>query len=426
MMTTMARRALLSLLLIVPAAVLRAQELPVAPAGADDFAKQLAEEGIRLDLARREVTVRGDLLLRRDRSGEYPVEYGIVAEGGRAHEAFGIVHCTPSRLNACFLALGLAPGRPRHRVAREPMPVDADLEQGLELPWRLVSPEGDRVFLYVTWKEPGADPAAAPVVRAFEDFFRDARVMKPLPMRGFVFVGSRFEERPAPGEKKRLYVADYARDLLSLRPDKVPAEDCLFDVYSREDEPYLWADADFEQLPPEGVALEFLFTLAPRPEARAYEPESEPKPIELPAVKALLAGSNHPNLDARHAEWIERLGTRDLAALAGILERGRQPELREVVAAALGASGKAEAIGPLQLSLRFDRAADVRLASAFSLAQLGSDAALGALIDVIDWAGPVVRDDAVTALRYASGEDFGIKALPWRSWLARRGADKKK
>jgi hypothetical protein len=402
---------------LLPAAPLAAgqepapQESPITP---EEFSRRLEQDGIRLDLVRREVRVRGDLL-RRKRSPAYPIEYGIVVEGGFTHEAFGIVRCTPSLLNACFLALGLEPGLARRRVMKDPLPPREDVEAGLVEPFDVQPPQGDRVFLYVTWEE----GEGRRVARAFEDFFVDLRKMQPLPMRGYVYLGSRFDVILQGTERKRVFLADYEGNVVTLHPDRGRAESCLFDVYSFDEEPYLWADVDEEKLPPEGVALEFVFTLLPLPEARPFEPEPPPLRIPLPHARELARSSQNPCLDGSGEEWLDRLGERELVDLAGILKRGRAP-LREVAAALLGASRRGEAVDALSFSLRFDRSADVRLSCAYGLAELGSPAALEALIDVLERMDGPPRDDALTALRFASGEDFGLRPLPWRDWLSRR------
>lgn len=385
------------------------------PKDAAEFARRLAEDGIVFDRARREVHVRGDLLRRR-RSREYPVEYGIVIEGGFTHEAFGIVRCTPSLLNACFLALGLEPGTPRRRVLREPLPPREEVEAGLVEPFRVLPPAGDRVFLYVRWTEP--DGTA--VTRAFEDFFVDLRTLQPLPLRGYVYLGSRFDEILVGTERKQVFLADYEGNILTLHPDKSRAENCLFDVYALDEEPYTWADVDEAKLPPDGVALDFVFTLLPLPGTRAYEPELPVEPVALPPAAELVAAARNPCADGSGAEWLERLGTRELHELAAIMKRSRHAALRERCAVALGATRRDQAIDALQLLLRFDRSGEVRLACGFALAEIGSEAALAALIGVIERGADLARADALTALRWASGEDFGLKPLAWRSWAAAR------
>src|SRR5262245_55884895 len=124
-------------------------EIPLDPV---EFERRLAADGLSLARARKEVRLRGDLLRRR-RSPEYPVEDGLCVEGGFPHEAFGIVKCTPSLLNACFLALGLQPGLARRRVMKQPLPRREEVGTGLTEPFEVLPPQGDRVFLYVIWKE---------------------------------------------------------------------------------------------------------------------------------------------------------------------------------------------------------------------------------------------------------------------------------
>jgi hypothetical protein len=391
--------------------------MPPPPKDAAEFAARLAEDGVTLDLARKEVRLHGDLL-RRSRSREYPVEYGIVIEGGFTHEAFCIVKCTPSLLNACFLALGLAPGAPRRRQLREPLPSREEVEAGLVEPWTVLPPAGDRVFLQVRWTEPGG----AAVTRAFEDFFTDLRNLRSLPLRGFVYLGSRFDEILVGDEKRQAFMADFEGNILTIHPDKSRADNCLFDVFSTDAEPYEWADVDDDMLPPPGVALEFVFSLLPLAGTRPFEPEPPRPAIALPSAAELVARSKSPMNDGSGAEWLAPLSTRDLADLCGVMKRSRHPELRERCAVALGAAGHEAAVPSLQLMLRFDRIGAVRLAAAYALAEIGSDAALLALVEVVEHGVLLARDDALTALRYASGEDFGIKPLAWRSWVAARAA----
>jgi hypothetical protein len=284
----------------------------------------------------------------------------------------------------------------------------------------VIAPSGDRVFLYVRWTEQDGTS----VTRAFEDFFTDLRTLKPLPLRGFVYLGSRFDEVLQGKERVQVFLADYEGNILTIHPDKSRADNCLFDVYALDDEPYGWADVDEEKLPPDGVALDFVFTLLPLPGTRPYEPEPPLEPIALPSVAELVAKSSSPCNDGAGAEWLEKLGTRELRELCGIMKRSRHTELRERCAVALGAAKRDEAVESLQLMVRFDRAGEVRLAAAFALAENGSDAALEALVGVVDHGADLARDDALVALRWARGEDRGVKPLAWKSWIAERHAGK--
>jgi hypothetical protein len=388
---------------------------------AEEFARQLAGEGIELDRPHREVRVRG-AVLRLRQSPDYPIEYALVTNEGSKHEAFGLLRCTPSLLNACFLALGLEPGQPRRRVARDPMPSEADLEAGIEEPFRVLAPEGTRVFIYVRWSEGGKSS-----VRAFEDLFLDLRDGKPLPMRGYVYLGSRFVEIEERGVKRRVYVADYEGNIIAIHSDAArdaasgrAVSDCLFDADSKDDEPYAWSDVDESKLPSEPVPVEFIFALDPRPDCRPYEPEVEPAAIAIPSARELAKRTRNPVWDEANAPWLDRLGTRSLQELCAILKRTRQP-LTETVAVLLGATKRDEAVDTLSLVLRFGRSPDARLAASYGLAEIGSDKAVLALIGALDAGNSAVVDDALTGLRLLSGRDCGRRPLPWREWLRSRG-----
>jgi hypothetical protein len=385
-----------------------------------EFQEQLAADGIELDREKREVRVKG-AILRLRQSPDYPIEYALVTNEGAKHEAFGMVRCTPSLLNACFLALGLEPGSPRHRIEREPMPKPEDLEAGLEVPFTTVAPTGPRVFIYVRWTEGGKT-----TIRPFEDLFVDLRDGKPLPMRGYVYLGSRFVEIEEGGAKKRVFLADYEGNLIAVHPDVArdaaanrAVSDCLFDAYTLDDEPYAWADVDEGKLPAERVPVEFVFALDARADCRPFEPEVIAPPIELPSARALAQKTRNPAWDGTREEWLDRIGARPLQELAAIVRHSRQP-LREAALVLLGASGRDEAVETLSLALRFDRSSEARLAAAYALAEVGSTKAVDALIDALEVPAPPIVDDAVCGLRLLSGEDLGRRPLPWREWARTR------
>lgn len=391
---------------------------PAAPSNivVQEFEKQLAGEGIELDRAKREVRVRG-VILRLRQSPDYPIEYALVTNDGSKHEAFGLVRCTPSLLNACFIALGLEPGSARRRIAREPPPANEDVEAGLEEPFTVAPPEGRRVFIYARWAEGGKT-----IVRPFEDLFLDMRDGKPLPMRGYVYLGSRFVELEQGGTKKRIFLADFEGNLIAVHPDPARdaaanrgVSDCLFDAFALDDEPYAWADVDESKLPAEQVPVEFIFALDARSDCRPYEPELPSPPIAVGLARDLIKRSRNPAWDGARDEWLDRIKTRSLQDLCAILKRSRQP-LRETLAVVLGATGRDEAVDTLSVALRFDRSGEVRLAAAYGLAEIGSAKAIEALLGALEVPVPGIVDDAVCGLKLLSGQDLGRRPLPWRVW----------
>jgi len=264
--------------------------------------------------------------------------------------------------------------------------------------------------------------------RPFEDLFVDLRDGKPLPMRGYVFLGSRFVEIEEGGAKKRIFLADYEGNLIAVHPDVArdaaanrAVSDCLFDAYTLDDEPYAWADVDEGKLPTERIPVEFVFALDARADCRPFEPEVIPPPIELPPARVLAQKTRNPAWDGTRAEWLDRIGARPLQELAAIVRHSRQP-LREAVLVLLGASGRDEAVETLSLALRFDRSSESRLAAAYALAEVGSAKAVDALIDALEVPAPPIVDDAVCGLRLLSGEDLGRRPLPWREWARTRSA----
>ncbi len=381
-----------------------------SPEAAQQFRKRLDAEGIRVDLARREVQVRGSIL-RHKPSPNYPIEYALVTEKGFTHEAFGVVRGTPSLINACLLWIGLEPGVGRHHVLRDPPPSEEDVELGLESPSRLVSPEGDRVFCYVRWR----DDSGQPREEILEDLLFDVRNEGLLPLRGFVYLGSRFMTRETPAGPQEVYLADYEGNIATIYPDRALARNCLFDVYSTDAVPYRFADVNPDRVPPPDALVDFVFTPHRKPETRPLDLEPKPVPEPCDSAVPLAESSRNPYLQQAPSTLLKRIGKRKLSELRGMIARGR-PELREVVAGLLGVVGKEGVEKDLLQLLRLDRSDDVRLSAAFACVELGTDPVIAGLVELLDNPWWKCREDAYFALQLFSGENHGRSSERWRQW----------
>lgn len=231
--------------------------LPVpdtAPEGIRTLVEELAHEGVRVDFAAREVLVKGVVLLDRMNAG-YPIEYLIVSDGGFTHESLGLVRCTGSKLNAAFLALGLSPGKTVEYVKKDPLPPVEKIISGEEREFVVHPPEGAVVDLSVRW----TDEAGAVVQRPIEDLVRYVTNGEPLPRRGFVFVGSRFQRVLIGTERQERFMADVEGNLVSLYLSGFG--NCLFDMNSAEGtEAYLY-DINVATCPPRGTKVTFVFAV---------------------------------------------------------------------------------------------------------------------------------------------------------------------
>lgn len=214
---------------------------------------ELAKEGATVDFAKREVAVKGAILLDK-MNPNYPIEYLIVTNGGFTHEAFGIVRVTASKLNAAFLAFGLQPGKTVQYVKRDPPPPMEKLISGEESEFDIVAPEGPIVDISVRWKDDTGDH-----IHPIEDMVRYLTNGKPLPRRGFCFIGSRFSKMIIDGERVERFMADVEGNLVSLY--LIGFGNCLFDMNSDEGvESYLY-DINSTISPPRGTQVSFVFSV---------------------------------------------------------------------------------------------------------------------------------------------------------------------
>ncbi|MGQ0552396.1 MAG: serine hydrolase, partial [Planctomycetota bacterium] len=150
------------------------------------FTELLESQGLLLDLSSRSVTARGGAL-HDAASLSYPVEYVLVTERGKTHEALFVLKAQPSLLDACLRAIGLHPGVPMRYVLRDPPPSAAEQEAGVS-PWEPLPAYGPIVSIDVAWTDDTGAPRRAPL----DSLLEDVRTGEALAEAGWVFVGSRY------------------------------------------------------------------------------------------------------------------------------------------------------------------------------------------------------------------------------------------
>ncbi len=227
--------------------------LPVpegAPAEIKDLIADLATEGVRVDFANKTIEMRGVILLDRMNAG-YPIEYLVVTQGGFTHEALGMVRCTPSKLNAACLALGLLPGKTVRFIKKDPPPPVEKLMSGEAREYDVLAPEGPLVDVGVKWTDEQGEH-----LHSIEDMIRYVTNDRSLPRRAFVYVGSRFTRIVIGKDKSERYLADVEGNIISLYLSGTG--NCLFDMNSAEGvESYLY-DVNPAVCPPRGTKVTFV------------------------------------------------------------------------------------------------------------------------------------------------------------------------
>lgn len=157
---------------------------------AEDLAalvEKLAKMGVKLDPDARTIAMDGIVA-----TPTGPLEFAVVAEGGKAHESLFLVRAEPRALNAALLALGLRPGQPGRFTGGKP-----------------VLPTGPAVEVSASWADKGAT-----VDHRVEELVISLNAQAPIPQKGFVYHGSRHQRNSATG--KRFYAADVTRDLIAV------------------------------------------------------------------------------------------------------------------------------------------------------------------------------------------------------------------
>lgn len=146
----------------------------------EELVAQLAKEGIAVDLRAKTITISTVVNVEMD-----PIEYALINERGKVHEALLVTEVKPSSLNAAFLLLGYVPGKNARTELIEPQPTEGEVAQGAE--WlRVFPPEGMPFYMVASWGE-GADRHTVPI----EDLILDLVTEKPLENQEWLYLGGR-------------------------------------------------------------------------------------------------------------------------------------------------------------------------------------------------------------------------------------------
>jgi hypothetical protein len=163
----------------------------------------LARAGVVLDLDAQELRFRA-----RFGSPRMPLEFLVVHERGAEHETLLVTDARPSAITTAVHLLGLKPGRNVSWVERDPFPTEDEVRAGGRT-HDILAPEGDGVFVYVSWEEAGRKRS----YRA-EDLVVTEHDGRAMPYTSWVFLGSRFV-KPA-NDEPEYFAADVEGDVMSV------------------------------------------------------------------------------------------------------------------------------------------------------------------------------------------------------------------
>jgi hypothetical protein len=242
-MVTSIPRLILSVLLGAACA----QEPPPAPKPPADpkaLLEQLRDAGVQVDLERKTVSVPAVINQPAD-----PIEYLLIQERGKTHEALCVTKVKPSLLNAALLLLGYSEGRNVSHREKVPRPSEDELRAGAPLV-DVIPPEGMPIWLSIAWQEAEQKEVRVPV----EDLLVDLTACGPVTRASFIFLGGRFA--PIYRNEPPVYVADFEGNIVS-NCYLVPENHLVTIRHERADDDQNWWIA--ERTPPPGTPVTFTF-----------------------------------------------------------------------------------------------------------------------------------------------------------------------
>jgi hypothetical protein len=248
----------------------------------------LATHGVALDLERRSVAVRG-ATIHDLRSLGYPIEYPLVTEDGKTHEAVVLVRAQPSVLDACLKALGLQPGASTALVEKDPLPPPEAIESGEVSPYLLVPGHGPLVDIRVTW----TDDDGRPHDEALESLLVDMNDGRPLEPLGWIYTGSSRGRYRQGSQAVEWFKADVEGDVCAIYLEGLDV--CLFERNSLDGLSYAPYTLNADTIPARATSV--TLHLVPRDES-------------VPPVDAL-------DLGAFYGQRERERSARDAAAGAG-------------------------------------------------------------------------------------------------------------
>jgi hypothetical protein len=210
----------------------------------DEVKQQFTKEGIVFDTKAETVTIPATVNEAPD-----PIEYLLIHQRGKKHEAIFVTRCKPSVLNAALLMLGLQPGKNATYTEKTPAPTLEEVQKGAD-PFLVTPPQGMNFWMTARWKTPEGKQEEYCV----EDLVIDLSKQKPVENCTWVYLGGRMA--PLYRNEPPVYVADFEGNLVStcyMSPDNHLAT--MVHANARDDSNW-WKSA---LLPPHDTPVEFVF-----------------------------------------------------------------------------------------------------------------------------------------------------------------------
>jgi hypothetical protein len=259
------------------------------------YARALESHGILFDKTNGSFSVRG-ATIHDELSLGYPIEYLVVTEEGRTHEAIVLIRAQPSVISACVEALGLPPGSSTRFVLKDPPPSEEELASGLVSAWDMTTASGPLVSITVSW----LDDLGRPHEQTLESLLLEWRsravpeadvdgeevgVDELPPMeavkldeRGWIFTGSSRADFRQGRKHVNWYRADVEGDVVAIYIDG--REVCPFERNSLDGLQDSLYTLDRDVIPPAGTPVSLTFrSLGLSVEAQPHVLDNAPEAV---------------------------------------------------------------------------------------------------------------------------------------------------
>ena len=259
------------------------------------YTAALESHGILFDGEAGSFSVRG-ATIHDDRSLGYPIEYLVVTEQGRTHEAVVLVKAQPSMVAACVEALGLPPGSPTRFQLKDPPPSEDELASGLVSPWAMTTAGGPLVSITVSWLDDRGRPHDESLESLLLEWLPLTESAQepsdvdappegpaeaggiPLQNRGWIFTGSTRSPFRQGRSTVEWYRADVEGDVVAIYIDG--REVCPFERNSLDGLSDSLYTLNTEVIPPAGTPVSLTFrALGGSVVAGAHELDEQPEAL---------------------------------------------------------------------------------------------------------------------------------------------------
>ncbi len=243
-------------LLCIPG--VHAQDEPPAPQDPLQQMQKLFEEnGIRLDPKAKTITVDAEV-----GRPDQPLEFLLIHQRGKTHEALFVCKAKASVLNAAFLALGYEKGENARVVDKDPLPTPEEVAKGAPI-FDVFPPKGMGVWFTVRWKRVNDEGDEVQMEAPVEDLVLDLVTEKPVVDASFIYLGGNMA--PMYRDEPPVFMGDYEGNLISV-VYKSPPNHLVTMHHERANDDQIWWQT--EMCPPIGTPVEFVIH---RSEPKAHQ-----------------------------------------------------------------------------------------------------------------------------------------------------------